>query len=342
MRSFAFGKDLDTVLLFDIYNAIQCSRYYFYKYCGVKAEEAMQLTLLHALTHYDAGSGDMGAYVRSLARTILKDRYANTVTPVDFIENTTMETGKIGSVEDEVLEYLVEEDCYAEVSKLALTCMSQFVVMCDALERKDVSTLYVPDYFATECLSLQGRYDSFFVVCHEIYTTYKDDFLKFIETDKECEWGEANFTFINSQKSDRVKLISRVTGQLSKDPDLEDCYVKGNLGNKCIVSIPYVSQLNKMCNLIDEEGINAMRFTIGDEYVIRTLGGSTSVLSPSLFNEYDLCEAEILTNLLRFTGGRFLCKGSRNMYFLVQKVHKIPVISVRGVTLTFDVKVELE
>ena len=149
-------------------------------------------------------------------------------------------------------------------------------------------------------------------------------------------------------KNDKVENYEEVPKDIwknyieIKDPDLEDCYVKGNLGNKCIVSIPYVSQLNKMCNLIDEEGINAMRFTIGDEYVIRTLGGSTSVLSPSLFNEYDLCEAEILTNLLRFTGGRFLCKGSRNMYFLVQKVHKIPVISVRGVTLTFDVKVELE
>ena len=341
LKSFAFSYDLDVLLLFDIYNAIQDSRYYFYKFCGCAAEEAMHLTLFHALSHYRPENGDMGAYVRSLARTILKDRYANTTTPVDFIEDTTVETGKRGSVEDEVLDELSEVGCFEEVSKLALTCMSQFVVMCDSLERKDTSTLYVPDYFISECLSLQSKYTSFFAVCKEIYDTYKDDFLRFIAEDKNSGWSEANFTLINNSRSERIAFISNVTGKVSEDPDLEDCIVRGSIGNKHIVSIPYVQPLNKMCNLIDEEGINAMRFTIGDEYILRTLGGSVSVLSPSLFNEYDLCEAEILTNLIKDTNGRYLGKGSRNMYFLVSEIPEIPSRCVRGVTLSFDVKLEL-
>lgn len=341
LRSFAFGYDLDVILLFDIYKAIQDSRYYFYKFCGCAAEEAMHLTLFHALVHYKPENGDMGAYVRSLARTILKDRYANTTTPVDFIEDTTVDTGRSASVEDEVLDEISEVGCYEEVSKLALTCMSQFVVMCDSLERKDTSTLYVPDYFISECLSLQSRYSSFFSVCKDIYDTYKDDFLRFIEEDKSSGWTEANFTLINGQSSSRIAFISNATGKVSEDPDLEDCIVRGSLGTKHIISVPYVQQLNKMCNLIDEEGINAMRFTIGDEYILRTLGGSVSVLSPSLFNEYDLCEAEILTNLIRDTNGRYLGKGSKNMYFLVSSVPEIPSRCIRGVTLSFDVNLEL-
>lgn len=306
------------------------------------AEEAMHLSLFHALYHYKPENGDMGAYVRSLARTILRDRYTNTVTPVDFTEVTTFDKGRSSSsAETDVLERLSEEQCYNDIVKLALTCMSQFVVMCDSLERKDSSTLYVPDYFITECLSLQKRYSSFFTVCREIYETYKDDFLKFISDDKDSNWVEANFTLINSKTCSKISFLSNRTGKVSEDPDLEDCYVQGNLGNKHIISVPYTYQLNKMCNLIDEEGINAMRFTIGDEYILRTLGGSFSVLSPSLFNEYSLCEAEILTNLLRDTNGRYLGKGSKNMYFLVNSVPEIPSRVVRGVYLSFDVKLEL-
>ena len=341
LKSFAFGSDLDVLLLYDIYNAIQSSRYYFYKFCGSAAEEAMHLTLFHALSHYKPENGDMGAYVRSLARTILRDRYANTVSPVDFLEDTAPEVGRRASVEKEVLDKLSEEECYADIVKLALTCMSQFVIMCDSLERKDSSTLYVPDYFITECLNLQTKYESFFYVCREIYETYKEDFLRFIAEDKDTGWSEANFTLINTRTNSKISFISHKTKRVSEDPDLEDCYVQGNIGNKRIISIPYTNQLNKMCNLIDEEGINAMRFSIGDEYILRTLGGSVSVLSPSLFGEYDLCEAEILTNLLKDTNGRYLCKGSKNMYFLVNEVPEIPSRVVRGIYLSFDVKLEL-
>lgn len=341
LKSFSFGSDLDMLLLNDIYNAIESSRYYFYKFCGSAAEEAMHLTLFHALSHYKPENGDMGAYVRSLARTILRDRYANTVCPVDFLEDTTLDVGRAASVENQVLDKLSEEECYTDIVKLALTCMSQFVIMCDSLERKDSSTLYVPDYFITECLGLQKKYESFFIVCRELYETYKDDFLKFIAEDKDTGWSEANFTLINTRTNNKIQFISHKTKRVSEDPDLEDCYVQGNLGNKHIISIPYTSQLNRMCNLIDEEGINAMRFSIGDEYILRTLGGSVSVLSPSLFGEYSLCEAEILTNLLKDTNGRYLGKGSKNMYFLVNEVPEIPSRVVRGVYLSFDVKLEL-
>ena len=341
LKSFSYGSDLDVLLLYDIYNAIQNSRYYFYKFCKGAAEEAMHLTLFHALSHYKPENGDLGAYVRSLARTILRDRYTNTVTPVDFLEETALNTGKIASVETQVLDNLAESECYSEVVKLALTCMSQFVVMCDALERRDTSTLYVPDYFISECLDLQSRYESFFVVCREIYETYRDDFLMFLEKNEDTSWVEANFTLINTRKNNKISFMSYDTGEVLEDPDLEDGYVQGNLNNKHIVSVPYTSQLNKMCNLIDEEGINTMRFTIGEDYILRTLGGSISVLNPSLFNEYALCEAEILTNLLRDTGGRYLGKGSKSMYFLVNDVIEIPSRVVRGVTLSFDVNLEL-
>lgn len=301
----------------------------------------MHLTLFHALTHYKPENGDMGAYVRSLARTILKDRYNNTVTPVDFLEETTIDVGRSDSVELQVVEGIIETQCYSDIVKLALTCMSQFVIMCDSLERKDTSTLYVPDYFISECLRLQGKYESFFVVCSKIYNEFKEDFLKFIEEDSCDSWSEANFTLIKTRTSNKISFISNKTGKVSEDPDLEDCYVQGNLGSKRIISIPYTNQLNKMCNLIDEEGINSMRFTIGDDYILRTLGGSVSVLNSSLFYEYSLCESEILTNLLKDTNGRYLCKGSKNMYFLVSEIPEIPSRVIRGVSLSFDVNLEL-
>ena len=342
LKSFSFSSDLDILLLRDIYSAIQSSRYYFYKFCKGMADEAMHLTLLHALDHYKPENGDMGAYVRSLARTVLRDRYANTVTPTeDVVDTPDSDKCSTSSVESDALRGLYEEECYSDVVGLALTSMSQFVVMCDSLERKDSTTLYVPDYFISECLNLQRKYETFFSVCMDVYSTFKDDFLDFIKEDECDSWSEANFTLINSKSGGRVSIINRKTGKLSQDPDLEDCCVKGTLGTKHVISIPYTSQLNKMCDLIDEEGINVMRFSIGDDYIIRTLGGSVSVLSPSLFNEYKLCEAEILTNLLKDTGGKYLGKGSKNMYFLVSEVPTIPSRQVRGVYLSFDVKLEV-
>lgn len=327
--------------MYEIYVAIQNSKNYFYKFCGTKADEAMHLTLFHALTHYREDSGDLGAYVRSLARTILRDRYFNVVTPVDFLEETVTLDSVSSDIANQVIDSLAEEECYEKVVELALTSMGFFVQLCNSLKTKDTSTLYFPDYFTAECLKLQSTYSSFYKVCLSLYNMYKSDFEKFLLEDSGSNWSEANFTLIKTRTSPRVALISSKTGKPSVDPDTENCVVSGVITNKHIISIPYVTQLDRMCNLIDAEEINVVRFTIGDNYIIKTLGGSLSVLNPSLFNMYSLCEAEILTNLLKETNGRYLGKGSKSMYFLVNEIPTVKTKIIRGMYMSFDVRVEL-
>jgi hypothetical protein len=53
---------------------------------------------------------------------------------------------------------------------------------------------------------------------------------------------------------------------------------------------------------------------------------------------YSLCEAEILTNLLYDTNGKYLGKGSDYFYFLVSKDRKIKERKFNDIIMYFDVE----
>ena len=69
---------------YEAWKEIEKMRYYFYKFAGQNAEEAMENTLMHVLTHFDSSKGYLPDYVRKLARTIEKKN--NRLVLVDFLE----------------------------------------------------------------------------------------------------------------------------------------------------------------------------------------------------------------------------------------------------------------
>ena len=68
--------------------------------------------------------------------------------------------------------------------------------------------------------------------------------------------------------------------------------------------------------MIDDTETNEMKFIIGNSYIIKSFGGSLSVLNPDLFNMYDLARTEILTNVLQDTYGRILNIGTEYFYII--------------------------
>ena len=71
--------------------------------------------------------------------------------------------------------------------------------------------------------------------------------------------------------------------------------------------------------------------------MIRTLGGSESIVNTDLFGVYDLLRLEILTNVLRDTNTRVLNIGSSWFYLLGDEQYmKIPCRVVQGVSIELD------
>lgn len=353
MKSFAYSEDdFDSSLCYQIWYEVERLRMYFYKFCDSNADEAMQLVLMHAMSHYNPNKGDLIPYIKTLAREITKDN-GRTVA-CDFLEQTVTENsdergiknnlGEVADISDEVVEQIIlSSSRREEIAELALQFMNFFMLLCQSLINRDTSTVYFPDIFISECLSLSKKSRNFNQECLSLYSEFKDEFDKFLNygVSDIGTWRETDCDLIAKNGSKRIKIVN-MDGSLCKDPDAVDKWsISGNLNGKHIVKVSYYEQWDKMCDMIDEDGINAMKFTIDYSYIIRTLGGSLSVINPSLFNEYELCKMEILTNLLYDTGGRYLSVGSKCMYFLVdisqkQPCIKIPNRIIKGVQLNFE------
>ena len=362
MKSFAYSEeDFDSSLCYQIWYEIEGLRSYFRKFSRGREDEAMQLTLNHAMTHYRPNRGDLVPYLKTLAREILKD--GNKYVPCDFMEETVADIknegcgtkvnsegtkvsiGNADSTVKDVLSRLEDDTNYREkIAELALQFMNFFMLMCQSLINKDSTTIYFPKVYIRECLKLQSKTDTFNSECLLLYSEYKDEFDKFINwsLSNEGSWRETDFDLINKYGSKRIKMCTE-DGSICKDPDKENWHLVGNLGNKRVIKIPYVDIYDYMCDLVDEDGINQMKFTIDDSFILRTLGGSLSVVNPCLFSEYDLIKSEILTNMLYDTQGRYIGVGSEYMYFIVDadKDYKIPHRRINGIDLDFEI-IEVE
>ena len=321
----------------------------------------MQAAFVHTLTHYDANKGSLNAYIKSLARVLGKR--ANKEICVDFLEQTIMEDGQsatkiedkqngttkvfLGNTKDFTNEVIfnIEKNSLArrEIVCLSLEFMDKFVTLCDALERHDTSTMYYPDIFIKSCMRINSQYDDFNQRCIDLYYEFADYFNWFINIDENnegAEWRETDHLLISSNLSKRVKFVNKRTNQLVENADAEEWYVKGKLSGKHIIKVKYSDVWNMMCDLVDADNTNEIKFIIDDFYVIKTFGGSYSVLNPSLYNIYDLVRTEILTNILRDTGGRLINAGSENFYILcdtniIDNINN-NIRVVRGYTLRFD------
>lgn len=352
MKSYAYSEDeFDSSLFYQIWNEVINLKYYFRKF-NKNESEAMQLTVLHALKHFSPSKGDLVPYIKTLARDITKDNgkivfcdfLEQTVSSEsDSISSTKVNISAVADISESVIENLyLSLDRKEEIIELALAYMNFFILMCDSIINKDTTTVYFPEIYTKECLKLNKLCKDFNKICLVIYNEYKSKFSEFLSADigNIGVWRETDCDLINKNSSKRVRLVNKETGIECKDLDSENWGIKGNLGNKLIVKVPYFEEYDMMCDLIDEDGINMMKFTIDYSFIIRTLGGSISIVNPILFNEYELCKLEILTNLIHDLEGRYLGIGSQCMYFLINNNEKYLSINkrvIKGVPLNFKV-----
>lgn len=350
MKSYSFdGKEIDGNLYFLLWNEITANAGYFRKFCGNDADEAMQMTLEHSLTHYDSEKGSLKYYIMSLARTI--KRVGGDLVFVDFLDKTLetkdadelrpeVNTGTMNDFSDDVVDDMyLSLDKSEEVAELALACMEMFLVLSESLITRDISTKYYSKTFITECLRISKKCKNFNKVCIEIYNMYGDAMKKFISGDieKVGKWREVDYSLINSRKSKRITFVDAFGNEII-DADRQNYRLNGSLKDKHIVKIKYEDVYNKICDIIDYQDISPLKFTIGTKYICKTLGGSLSVVNPEITNIYELVKMEILTNLLHDTGGRYINIGSENIYILCDDLSSVnlPYREVAGISLEFD------
>lgn len=359
LKSYSFmPTGVDISFYYEIWNEISKLRWYFFKFAGSNAEEAMQRTLMHTLTHFQPEKGNLTSYIKKLAREITKE--SGRVVSVDFLEQTlasdeceTVGTSKVvdtGTIPDFVTDLVENMDCATDKSddvvKLALEFMDRFVMMCEAILNYDISAKYYPDVYVSQCLALHKRCFNFSDMCIDLYTNYRSKFEWFLNAcEKRSEysqiWREADFQFIRKRTSGKASLVRAGTDEEVLDADFEEFEYKGVLERgRRIIKVRYYELWELMCDRIDYNGINEMKFVIGDHYIVRTLAGSQSVLDPDLYNEYDVIRMEILTNVLFDTNGRLLNAGSENFYLIYNPA--VPILSPERHIFGIDIKFDYE
>lgn len=355
LKSFSFmPKEVSEDFFYDVWTEIQKLKWYFYKFARDNADEAMQRTLMHTLTHFQS-DGNLQAYIKKLAREITKDN--KKLVFVDFLEQTLAEdddapensarvdTGRVSDFSNDIIQQMENEvDRRPEVAELALEFMDKFLILCESIIKHDTTTRYYPEVFMKSCLKLCNKCEGFNNICIDLYMEYSDDFNWFLHLDDNNvgTWKETDYLLISQNLSKRVKLINEDTEEEVQDADVEKFFLQGKLGvgasRKKIIKIPYEHIWEKMCDLIDSFETNEMKFIIGDQFIIRTLGGSLSVVNPDTYNYYDLVRMEILTNLLQETNGRLLNVGSSSIYLLcnadfnMKLKHRV----IKGIPIDFE------
>ena len=335
LSSYAFmRKEISISFYYEVWEEICKLKWYFYRFAGVNAEEAMQRTLMHTILHFQSDKGNLYAYIKKLAREITKDN--NRLIPVDFLEQTlaeeddsgetraTVDTGRVSDFSNELVDTLTADDSARDsIVNLALEFMDRFVILCEALRKRDTTTTYYPEIFIKQCLKISSKCENFNKLCLELYSQHKADFKRFCNydiADADSVWCESDYMYVFNNTSKRYYMVNASTYNEVIDADSENWVMHGNIGTgdkkKKIIKVDYYSVWDFMCDLVDSEVTNEMKFILGNSYIIKTFGGSLSIINPDLYNIYDLIRVEIITNLLRDTFGKVLNVGSRNLYLL--------------------------
>ena len=351
MKSISIAHDeLDSSLCYDAWTIIQKFKFYFQKVSHGDGNELMLSVLEHVLQHYNPDYGELAPYILSLSRTMSKRDVR--VTPVDFLEWTLTDeidrqasvSGNQADLVDEVMTRIdTTEDKVVAVIELALSNMTFFNLMCESMVNMSSTTKYFPDYFRKSCLKLLSRCGGkkFTDICMYIYRKYKSDFNKFMGSDVENAgkaWRELDKGVIQRNTSKRIILVEKGTNIPVKDPDKCEWEIQGILGERRILKVPYIDLMNIMIDFIDSDEINPIKFTIGESYICRTLGGSLSVVNTNLFYQYDNFKLELLTNLVYDLDARILVCGEESVYMLANKDYpQMPERVIRGIPVAFEV-----
>lgn len=243
----------------------------------------------------------------------------------------------------------MEEDLQHDLYALVMNNLVEYVNLCKTLLSGNVETVNFSVPFIKACLSLSSTYkDEFNAACLKLYEIYQPIFDRFaFETipDKSIDnieslWQETDYTLISKKKSKRIIFYNKKTNKPVEDADNEKFYVVGakNLvdvisrqeenspdttnipfESKRILKVTYFDAWLYLCDKIDSNQTNELKLILGDNFLIKTLGGSLSIVNPVLYNIYELLKAEFLTNILYETSGRLLCTGTKSVYILWDK-----------------------
>lgn len=355
MKSLSFMRqEVDMALYYDIASAIKDLQYYFYKFNTVNSDEAISKTYVHVLEHYreEKLSGDIKPYIKKLARTILQ-KHDRSI-PVDFIEDTLDDSadGSVGQMArakastsdfiEELVRQMYDEDCRDDlIYSFALLHLEEFVSFCkDALEGARGLSGYSA-IFRKGLYTLAKDITDLTSTLISVYEANRYNFELFLSTSRAGVWVEADYNLITNSHSRRVQIITHNEDGIC-DPDYFPFSIKGKKyidnGDKRIYKVPYYDYWEAMCDLIDSDFSNRMKCVLGKHYLVKTGGGSISVLDPDLNVMYDLLRDEILTNILRDTGFRFLGAGSENFYLLGDRDYKVHSRLVNGIAINFKLE----
>lgn len=320
---------------------INSLHYYFLKYNKDSVDLAELRVLHHVLLHYNKDTGNLAPYIKKLARTI-----GLSMTPKKEVSGELIELTLSDSTEDVSGSVIaIMDDFMDKVHSLAISYMHYFLSWGHFMfieRRKPDKACYFPMEFRNICLTLSRQNENFLPYSEIVYKQYGQAMQDFEDyANLESNWKEADYSLLNSQASKRVYFVDSQrrplerSGEMYLNLDKLDGYIAGKLGDKRIIRIKYTDIWDLMCALIDSEDDNQMRITIGNYYVIRTLGGSFSLPNVDVQSMFDLCLNEIATNLTLMTLGRYMGQGLDYMYFIVNDMVELPVCKAMGLSFEF-------
>ncbi len=353
LNSFAFEQpEISTERMGKIWQAIEKNESYI-QWC-VKKENVpvtKQLMFFHAITHFDATEDKLQGYLRKLAQTIFKTTggpeilvdmsdgnmvYAVGTTEGGKPNESNLVTKTLEKVtpdfsNDVINSLYLEEELQQDLYRLVLDNLVEYVNLCKTLLSGDVDNANFSVPFTKACLVLSKTYkDEFNAACLKLYNIYQPFFDRFayeVIPEKSIDnieslWQETDYNLINKKKSKRIIFYNKQTNQIVEDADSEKFYVIGakNLSEeKRILKVDFFDAWLYLCDKIDSNQTNELKLILGNDFLIKTLGGSLSIVNPSLYNVYELLKAEFLTNILYETSGRVLCTGTKSVYVLWDK-----------------------
>ena len=322
--------DFKPKLWYAVWTELEKLNGYFYKVCRKDADNVKIMVWEHAIKHYSPEKGNLNAYLRKLTQTALKSN--GKYVPVDTtIIDATVEEGAQRFQEytgghTDGLEVQVEESMigfgekFEKVAMLALCNMRYFIMYAKQVIDRDTTSNYFPETFKKETYRcFQFCKSEFHPLVLKIYNDHRSGFERFMEDapyGRNEAYKELDIDLIKKSTSRRIVLNEKGTNSLCTDPDSCEWEVCGALGKHRIIKVPYKDIYEAMCDLVDEDGCNAIKYTIGETYIFRTLGGSLTLANLSLFSMYSIIKNEILTNLIYDYNARILSVGSQCVYLL--------------------------
>ncbi len=248
---------------------------------------------------------------------------------------------------DVINSLYLEEELQQDLYTLVLDNLVEYVNLCKTLLSGNVENVNFSVPFTKACLALSSTYkDAFNAACLKLYEIYQPFFDRFAYDNIqeksidniESLWQETDYNLISKKKSKRIIFYNKKTNQPVEDADSEKFYVVGAKGivdaitttdtsadttkpaeNKRILKVTYFDAWLYLCDKIDSNQTNELKLILGNNFLIKTLGGSLSIVNPILYNVYELLKDEFLTNILYETSGRVLCTGTKSVYILWDK-----------------------